>query len=132
MEPRLRGSVDSTSSTRGIRCGGAYLLPRVYTNTGSCIPVLSLLPSSEFCSGALCSGLDCSRFSIFRWVCIVRFSLLWGRSFVPAATWGFAFSFVGFARKTVYEMIAQTEDSLSFRVSVTETTYAQSFSITIG
>ena len=47
----------------GIRCGGAYLLPRVYTNTGSCIPVLSLLPSSEFCSGALCSGWYRSRFS---------------------------------------------------------------------
>ena len=29
--------------------------------------------------------------------CIVRFSLLGGRSFVPAATLGFAFSFVGFA-----------------------------------
>ncbi len=29
-------------------------------------------------------------------------------------------------------MIAQTKDSLSFRVSVTETTYEQSFSITIG
>ena len=29
---------------------------------------------------------------------VVRFSLLGGRSFVPAATWGFAFSFVGFAR----------------------------------
>ena len=28
---------------------------------------------------------------------IFRFSLLGGRSFVPAATWGFAFSFVGFA-----------------------------------
>ena len=45
---------------------------------------------------------------------------------------GFAFSIVGFARKTAYEMIAQTKDSLSFRVSVTETTYEQSFSITIG
>ena len=29
--------------------------------------------------------------------CIARFSLLGGRSFVPAATLGFAFSFVGFA-----------------------------------
>ena len=31
------------------------------------------------------------------WAWIVRFSLLGGRSFVPAATLGFAFSFVGFA-----------------------------------
>ena len=32
----------------GIRCGGAYLLPRAWSNVGSCIQVLSLLPSSEF------------------------------------------------------------------------------------
>ena len=31
-----------------IRCGGALLLPRAWGNVGSCIPVLSLLPSSEF------------------------------------------------------------------------------------
>ena len=29
MEPRLRGSVDSASSTRGVRCGGAFWLPRL-------------------------------------------------------------------------------------------------------
>ena len=40
--------LDSNSSPWGIRCGGAYLLPRVWGNLGSCIPVLSLLPSSEF------------------------------------------------------------------------------------
>ena len=51
---------------------------------------------------------------------------------MPAATWGFAFSIVGFARKTAYEMIAQTKDSLSFRLTDTEATYEQSFSITIG
>ena len=32
----------------GIRCGGALWLPRAWVNVGSCIPVLSLLPSSEF------------------------------------------------------------------------------------
>ena len=48
MEPRLRGSLDSTSSTRGIRCGGAYWLPRAYRDIVSLYPVLSLLPSSEF------------------------------------------------------------------------------------
>ena len=47
----------------GIRCGGAYLLPRAYTNLGSYIPVLSLLPCSEY-------GLAvCVRF------CIVRVSV---------------------------------------------------------
>ena len=33
----------------GIRCGGAYLLPRAYSDIVSLYPVLSLLPSSEFC-----------------------------------------------------------------------------------
>ncbi len=33
-----------------VRCGGAYLLPRAYTNLGSCIQVLSLLASSECCA----------------------------------------------------------------------------------
>ena len=32
----------------GIRCGGALLLPRAWGNLGICIPVLSLLPSSEY------------------------------------------------------------------------------------
>ena len=49
----------------GIRCGGAYLLPRAYTNLGSYIPVLSLLPCSEyglavcvrFCIGRVSVGL---------------------------------------------------------------------------
>ena len=37
----------------GIRCGGAYLLPRAWGNIGSCIPVLSLIASSECCA-AIC------------------------------------------------------------------------------
>ena len=49
MEPRLRGSLDSTSSTRGVRCGGAFWLPRAYRDIVSLCPVLSLLPSYEFC-----------------------------------------------------------------------------------
>ena len=48
MEPRLRGSVDSTSSTRGIRCGGAFWLPRVWDNIGFRYPVLSFIASSEY------------------------------------------------------------------------------------
>ena len=40
--------LDSNSSPWGIRCGGVLLLPRVWDNIGSCIPVLSLLASSEF------------------------------------------------------------------------------------
>ena len=45
----------------------------------------------------LCSGLDRSRFSrgVGLWSHV--FHYWWGRSFVPAATCGFAFSFVGFA-----------------------------------
>ena len=48
MEPRLRGSLDSTSSTRGVRCGGAYLLPRAYRDMVSLYPVLPFIPSSEY------------------------------------------------------------------------------------
>ena len=36
-----------------IRCGGACLLPRVWDNIVSFIPVLSLLPNSECCA-AIC------------------------------------------------------------------------------
>ena len=42
-------------------------------------------------------GLVSFAFQSGCWAGIVRFSLLGGRSFVSAATLGFAFSFVGFA-----------------------------------
>ena len=54
------------------------LAAAVYANIGFLYPVLSLLPSSEYSLGVLCSGLDCSRFSRFRWALIARFSLLVG------------------------------------------------------
>ena len=38
----------------------------------------SIIPTSIFRLAALCSGLDCSRFSRFRWAGIVRFSLVVG------------------------------------------------------
>ena len=42
-------------------------------------------------------GLVSFAFQSGCWAMVVRFSLLVDRSFVPAATWRFAFSFVGFA-----------------------------------
>ena len=36
--------LDSNSSPWGIRCGGAYLLPRVYTNLGFRFPVQTVCP----------------------------------------------------------------------------------------
>ena len=43
-------------------------------------------------------GLVSLAFQSGCWAMVVRFSLLVGEGlFVPAATWGFAFSFVGFA-----------------------------------
>ena len=80
-----------------IRCGGAYLLPRVYTNTGNCIQVQVAYPQFRIWFGYLCSGLDRSRFSrgVGLWSFIFHY---WGVGlFVPAATVGFTFSFVGFA-----------------------------------
>ena len=54
------------------------LAAAVDRDIGSCIPVLSLIPTSTYRLGALCSGLDCSRFSRSRWVLVARFSLLVG------------------------------------------------------
>ena len=77
----------------GIRCGGAYLLPRVWDNLGIRYPVLSLLASSEYGLVALCSGWYRSRFS--RVVGLVSHVFhYWGEGlFVPAATVGFAMVF---------------------------------------
>ena len=62
----------------GIRCGGAYLLPRAWGNLGSCIPVQVAYPQFRMLCSFLCSGLGCSRFSRFCLACIVRFSLVVG------------------------------------------------------
>ena len=76
-----------------IRCGGALLLPRVWGNIGSCIPVQVAYPQFRIWFGYLCSGWYRSRFS--RVVGLVSFVFhYWGdRSFVPAATVGFAMVF---------------------------------------
>ena len=63
----------------GDRCGGLMRLPRVYRDIGFRYPVLSLIATSTWCLGALCSGLDCMRFSRSCLACIFRFSLLGGK-----------------------------------------------------
>ena len=74
----------------GIRCGGALLLPRAWGKIGSCIPVLSLLPSSEFCA-AICVRLCIVRVSVGLWSFDRPFFIIGGEGlFVPAATVGFA------------------------------------------
>ena len=57
MEPRLRGSLDSTSSTRGVRCGGALLLPRVWDNIGSWYPVQTVHPHFDVSFWGIVFGL---------------------------------------------------------------------------
>ena len=64
----------------------------------SLYPVLSLLSSSEYRLSALCSGYGRSRFSRVVGRVSHVFHYWEDGLFVPAATWGFAFSFVGFAR----------------------------------
>ena len=54
-------------------------LPRVYRDIGIRCPVLSLIATSIFCLGALCSALYRSRFSRSCWACIACFSLLGGK-----------------------------------------------------
>ena len=60
----------------GIRCGGAFWLPRLTGIQDSGIRCRFLIPTSIYRLSALCSGLDCSRFSRFRWAYVFRFSLL--------------------------------------------------------
>ena len=97
MEPRLRGSVDSTSSTRGIRCGGALLLPRAYRDIGSLYPVLSLIPSSEY-GLAICVRAGIVRGSVGVLGLYRTFFIIGGRGclFVRLRG-GWLWSIVGFA-----------------------------------
>ena len=69
--------LDSNSSPRGIRCGGALLLPRAWGNLGSCIPVQVVYPQFRMLCSYLCSGWYRSRFS--RGVGLVSFVFhYWG------------------------------------------------------
>ena len=73
-----------------IRCGGALLLPRVWSNLGSCIPVQVAHRQFGIWFGYRCSVWYRSRFS---WVVgFVSFVFhYWGEGlFVTAAMWGFA------------------------------------------
>ena len=77
----------------GVRCGGASLLPRVWSNLGSLYPVLSLIPSSECCA-AICVRLCIVRVSVdFVGFVSFVFHWWWDGLFVPAATVGFAIVF---------------------------------------
>ena len=74
----------------GIRCGGAYLLPRAYRDIVSLCPVLSLLPSSEFCA-AICvrAVVACVSAGVLGFN--RSFFIGGGRLFVPAATSGLGY-----------------------------------------
>ena len=56
----------------------------------SLYPVQIAYPQVRIRFFYLCSGWGFSRFSRFRLACIVRFSLVVDRLYVPAATWRFA------------------------------------------
>ena len=83
--------LDSNSSPWGIRCGGALLLPRVWDNLGSCIPVQVDNRQFRMLCSYLCSVLDCSRFSRFCLACIVRFSLVVGWTVCACGYVGFCY-----------------------------------------
>ena len=81
----------------GIRCGGAFWLPRVCSNIGSCIQVQVAYPQFRIWFGNLCSALYRSHFS--RVVGLVSFVFhYWGegRLFLRLR-WVLQWSFVGFA-----------------------------------
>ena len=69
---------------------GKYRLPRVWGNLGSLYPVQIAHRQFGIWFGYRCSVWYRSRFSRFRWACIVRFSLVVDRLFVSAATECFA------------------------------------------
>ena len=81
------------------------LAAAVYTNSGSCIPVLSFIPSSE--SGfAVCVRAGIVRVSVGVLGLGRTFFIIGGDGlFVPAATWCFAFSFVGFALTAIVAFV---------------------------
>ena len=62
-------------------------------------------------------GLVSLAFQLGCWAGIFRFSLLGDRSFVPAATCGFAFSFVGFAL-TAGRSFVLTDNGMKIPVSL--------------
>ena len=75
-----------------IRCGGVFWLPRLTGISDSGIRCRFLIPTSIYRLGALCSG--CGRLRFSRVVGLVSFVFhWWGRSFVPAGTWGLAMVF---------------------------------------
>ena len=98
MEPRLRGSLDSTSSPQGnpLRRGitAAAGLGQYWNPVSGAI----VNPQFPILFGCLCSGWYRSRFSRGVGLCSHVFHY-WGEGlFVPAATWFFLLlSFVGFA-----------------------------------
>ena len=61
-----------------IRCGGAYLLPRAYTNLGSLYPVQIAHRQFRIWFGCLVFGLVSFAFQSGCWAWSVRFSLLGG------------------------------------------------------
>ena len=67
------------------------LAAAVDRDLGSCIQVLSLLPSSEYGLGALCSGWYRSHFSRVVGLGSFVFHWWWDRLFVPAATCRFCY-----------------------------------------
>ena len=77
----------------GIRCGGAYRLPRAWGNIGICIPVQIAHPQVGIWCSYLCSGRYRSRFSRFRWAYVFRFSLLGGGAVHSCGYGGFGYGY---------------------------------------
>ena len=63
MEPFSYLSDTSQPLPEVVRCGGLIRLPRVYTNIVCAIPVLSVVATSIYRLGVMCSSLYRLRFS---------------------------------------------------------------------
>ena len=93
MEPRLRGSLDSTSSPRGNPLRRGILAAAVDRDIGSLYPVQIFNPHFDVVFGCFVFGSVSFAFQSGCLAGVFCFSLLGGWSFVPAATLGFAMVF---------------------------------------
>ena len=78
----------------------------VYTNLGIWYQVQVAYPQFRMLCNYLCSGLDCSCFSRFRWAYVFRFSLLGGGAVRACGYVGFLLQlFVGFALTAIGSIV---------------------------
>ena len=91
MEPRLRGSLDSTSSTRGYPLRRGILAAAVDRDLVSLYPVQTVYCHFDISFGCFVFGLVSFAFQSGCWAMVVRFSLLGGGAVRSCGYVGFCY-----------------------------------------